>query len=370
MYSFYLHCLRSPTNLLRRYSPSFQSEQSEQSAVWAVVTGPTKGIGLSMANKLAARGFSILLVGRSLPRLKHVKEKIDNNPTSSHSHHSQVDIIHIDFSKVERNALKQLNQRLSTIDIGVLVNNVGTVIPGGLKYFTEILPEHNNMVQHVNMRSCVLMTRLVLPKIVARGSGGVINMSSLSGLHSSPLLSMYAASKAFVHSLSMSLSEETSGLSNIDVLSVTPGFVSTDMSSSMFGSHAEQRPPFLHTSTTSWCSAIRCPPVVTADTCAESILCQLGNGQRHTSGHWTHSVQRVIHSLTPSLVLSDVTHTCMRTFRQTKTNEKVRGGETKSHRYGDEEEDEELEKEEKTTCSTEGTNDLEEVGLLTHTCTT
>ena len=79
MYSFYLHCLRSPTNLLRRYSPSFQSEQSEQSAVWAVVTGPTKGIGLSMANKLAARGFSILLVGRSLPRLKHVKEKIDNN---------------------------------------------------------------------------------------------------------------------------------------------------------------------------------------------------------------------------------------------------------------------------------------------------
>tara|TARA_B110000208_G_scaffold71075_1_gene91490 strand:- start:219 stop:401 length:183 start_codon:yes stop_codon:yes gene_type:complete len=60
----------------------------------------------------------------------------------------------------------------------------------------------------------------------------------------------------------------------------------------------------------------------------------------------------------------------MRTFRQTKTNEKVRGGETKSHRYGDEEEDEELEKEEKTTCSTEGTNDLEEVGLLTHTCTT
>ena len=330
----YCHCLRPSTNLYQRY------RSTSSSKIYAVVTGATKGIGLTFAKQLAARGFSILLVGRSRDKLIQVQ-------TTIHALYSTIDVqfVEIDFAKANKDSMLQLYHMLSTIDVGLLVNNVGMVLPNGLKYFTERRPENMASMCEVNMRACLLMTRLVLPKIVNRKSGGIINMSSISGLHPTPLLTTYAATKSFVHSLSLSLSEETSGLSNIDILSCTPGFVATDMSYSMFGSHAAQSITTTTTDTkSSWCSCIRIPPVITAKMCVESILNQLGNGYVHTSGHWTHGVQNCMHSITPNFILSDITHTCMRTFQNTKNKERKNGIETK------------IDDEEEST--------LEQVGLL------
>ena len=312
----YLHCLRRPTQLLRRYQSS-----TKTSSPWAIVTGPTSGIGLAIAKKLYLRGFSIVLVGRVPERLHGVKEQLEqlahtNQNNVAHTNHpNRIEVIEIDFATAKQESLNAFTAMLTTHDIAVLINNVGMATPLG--YFTELDPKAMAALCEVNMRSCLLMTRLVLPLIVRRKSGGIVNLSSLSGLHASPMLATYAATKAFVHSLSMSLSEETSGFRNIDIQSVTPGFVSTKMSVDLFGSHAEMvhkknRPTFV---------CCQCPPVVTANACAESILSQLGNGQRHTSGHWKHTLQNVLHTMTPKFVLADITHTCMLFFQKTSREE-------------------------------------------------
>jgi hypothetical protein len=126
------------------------------------------------------------------------------------------------------------------------------------------------------------------------------------------------------------LSEEVAGLDSIDIMSVTPGFVSTSMAKSMFGEYAstcgERCSDSERDERGRWC--FNCgPPVVTADECAESVLCQLGSGMRHTSGHWKHSVQNFVQSWTPSEVLSDVTHTCMRRFQQRRRMSQEMAGE-------------------------------------------
>ena len=290
------------------------------------MTGPTRGIGLSIATQLVRRGFSVLLVGRSNDKLTRIQ-----NELRQLNENTQVEFVEIDFSTNSHSSLETLMTRVtSTMDVGVLVNNVGIALDD-LSYFTEISPASLTNLCEVNMCSSLLMSRIILPIIVRRGSGGIINMSSMSGLYATPLLSPYSATKAFVHSLSISLSEEVAGLDDIDIMSVTPGFVATSMATSMFGEYARVRGErgaagggedrHQHRNF-SWCGWSECgPPVVSADECAESVLCQLGSGQRHTSGHWKHSLQQLIQSWIPSEVLSDVTHTCMRRFRQERRRE-------------------------------------------------
>ena len=327
LHFLYLHCLRRPTQLYRRYQSS-----TKTTSPWAIVTGPTSGIGLAIAKKLYLRGFSIVLVGRVPERLHGVKEQLEQLTQLTHTNlrphnnvantntPNRIEVIEIDFATAKQQSLEAFTAMLTTHDVAVLVNNVGVATPLG--YFTENDPKAIAALCEVNMRSCLLMTRLVLPLIVRRKSGGIVNLSSLSGLHASPMLATYAATKSFVHSLSMSLSEETSGFSYIDIQSVTPGFVATKMSVDLFGSHAEMVPK--KNRATSMCC--QCPPVVTANACAESILSQLGNGQRHTSGHWKHTVQNVLHTMTPKFVLADITHTCMLLFQKTKRREEGGGG--------------------------------------------
>ena len=330
--SLYLHCFRSPTNLLLRYRLNKTSPPSTHQPVWAIVTGPTRGIGLSIATQLVRRGFSVLLVGRSNDKLTRIQSELRQL-----NENTQVEFVEIDFNSTNsHSSLETLMTRVTSMamDVGLLVNNVGIALDG-LSYFTEISPASLTNLCEVNMRSSLLMSRIILPLIVRRGSGGIINMSSMSGLYATPMLSPYAATKAFVHSLSISLFEEVAGLDGIDIMSVTPGFVATSMATSMFGEYArvrgeggaaaaggggggdrQQHHNF------SWCGWSECgPPVVSADECAESVLCQLGSGQRHTSGHWKHGLQQFIQSWIPSEVLSDVTHTCMRRFRQERRRE-------------------------------------------------
>lgn len=303
LYFLFIHFCRPPTNLLKRYQ-NRNTTRNKREQVWAVVTGPTSGIGLSMAKKLYVRGFSILLVGRSPERLTRVKDELLQMNLNQ-----QVKIIEIDFSKAKPQSFHMIENELSLVDVGLLVNNVGMVLSNGLAYFIETSAKEMAKICEVNIKTMLLMTRLVLPRMIQRKSGGIINMSSMSGLHASPMLATYAATKSFINSLSTSLSEETSGLQYIDIQSVTPGFVSTKMSSSMFGSHGQSsKKP----------SICRCPPVVTADECAESSLNQLGNGQRITSGHWKHACLNIVFNITPKYIVSDITHSCMLMFQKTK----------------------------------------------------
>ena len=291
-----------------------------------------------MAQKLYQRGFSILLVGRSMNRLHRVQEELEQlpcpTPTPGTSTRT-VKVVEMDFGKIKPESIQALTRAINALDVALLVNNVGMVLEGGLSYFTERSLEEMATLCQVNMKSCVLLSRLVLPKLMARKSGGIINLSSMSGTHPSPLLATYAATKSFVHSLSMSLAEETSSLPYIDIQSVTPGFVSTQMATALFGSHAQhgggrqvsqQSQQSQQSQCGGRCRWCQCPPVVSAEECVVSVLRQLGNGQRQTSGHWKHALMQLLFSMVPVFILSDISHTCMLHFQQTRQREHGRGG--------------------------------------------
>ena len=246
LFWLWVHCLRRPTDLWERYT---RDRDSKTAPCWAVVTGPTRGIGLAFARRLSAQGFSILLVGRASRRLDAALEDLRAGARSGSRARGDIEWrcekVEVDFAPPTASANGALGRGQTTPvssapamtrvlvnamrnkDIAILVNNVGTTL-GPLAYFTAASPAEIARLCDVNIRSTLLMTRLVLPGIVDRGSGAIVNLSSLSAFHPSPMLSGYAATKAFVHSLSRSLSEEVAEWPRVDVFSVAPGFVDTD----------------------------------------------------------------------------------------------------------------------------------------------
>lgn len=196
--------------------------QFSKYGAWSVVTGATDGIGLSFAKQLAKAGQNVVLISRSPDKLKNVSELIEKEYGVS------TKVIAVDFSSGD--IYEKIASELSGLDIGTLVNNVGLGFPHP-EYFHELaeLSTFGPKMVSVNVVSVVRMTELVLPGMVAKKKGIVLNVSSASALQPTPLLSLYAASKQFVDCFSKSLSAEYSS-KGIIVQCVMPYFVSTKMS--------------------------------------------------------------------------------------------------------------------------------------------
>jgi len=113
------------------------------------------------------------------------------------------------------------------MEVGVLINNVG-VSYAFPQYFSEISAEAVDELLACNLDSTVWLTRAVLPGMEARKSGAIVNVSSLSAHISSPLLSAYSASKAFIENFSISLNAEYRS-KGICVQSQTAAFVATKL---------------------------------------------------------------------------------------------------------------------------------------------
>jgi len=151
---------------------------------WALVTGATDGIGKGFCFELANRGLNIVLVSRTPSKLQDVATEIEEK------YKVKTKIVAIDFTK-DLDIQERIESETKDLVIGVLVNNVGMSYDYP-EYFLQIEDGATKCKAMVdcNINSMLNVTRAVLPAMVARGKGAVINMSSFSAF-SGPLLSVY-----------------------------------------------------------------------------------------------------------------------------------------------------------------------------------
>jgi short-subunit dehydrogenase len=177
----------------------------------AVVTGASSGIGWAFAEELAERGFDLVLSARRTDRLEQLAERLE----SAHGTRSQ--IVRLDLA--EPAAVPSLLQATAGRDVGLVVSNAGFNIRGA---FETTDAEEMTAMLTVNCHAPMQLAHGFIPRLKARGKGGMIFTSSVEGLIGCPYSTAYSSSKALVVSLGEGLWGELLG-SGIDVLTLCPG---------------------------------------------------------------------------------------------------------------------------------------------------
>jgi 3-oxoacyl-[acyl-carrier protein] reductase len=184
----------------------------------ALVTGASKGIGKAIALALVAEGAQVGLIARSEPDLQKLASEIQ--AIGGKAAYAMADIS--DRASVET-AVSTITNELGPIDI--LINNAGT---GKFGKFLELDPEDWERQIKVNLFGVYYTTRAVLPQMIERLSGDIINISSTAGKNGSAATSAYSASKFGVFGLSESLMQEVRK-QNIRVTALAPSTIVTDL---------------------------------------------------------------------------------------------------------------------------------------------
>ncbi len=178
----------------------------------AIVTGASRGIGRAIAERFLGEGAAVMLNSRTEAELKKTAEELRKS--------ARVACLAGDVSQeaTVRRLVEQTRKELGEIDI--LVNNAG--IYGGLKGLTELTAEDWDRVMAINLRSAFLLTRAVLPGMVERGRGAILNISTISAKGAYPLSGAYAASKAGLLGLTRAAAAEVSA-KGVRVNALCPG---------------------------------------------------------------------------------------------------------------------------------------------------
>ncbi|CAH9115361.1 unnamed protein product [Cuscuta europaea] len=193
---------------------------------WALVTGPTDGIGKAFAFQLARKGLNLVLVGRNPEKLKDVSESIKVK-------HGQIQIksVVVDFSGDLDDGVRRIREAIEGLDVGVLINNVGVSYPYA-RFFHEVDEKLLADLIKVNVEGTTKVTQAVLPGMLQRKKGAIVNIGSGAAIviPSDPLYSVYAATKAYIDQFSRCLYVEYKK-SGIDVQCQVPLYVATKMAS-------------------------------------------------------------------------------------------------------------------------------------------
>ena len=186
-----------------------------------LITGATSGIGLGCARKFAQNGYKIILNGRKQDKLDAIKQELTT------AYHAEVHTALFDVRdrQAAQTALGQLPESFKQID--VLVNNAGLVF-GVDKEWEGNLDEWEVMLD-TNIKGLLAMTRLVVPGMVERGRGHIINIGSIAGDYTYPGGSVYCATKAAVKMLSDGLRIDLVD-TPLRVTNIKPGLVETNFS--------------------------------------------------------------------------------------------------------------------------------------------
>ena len=179
----------------------------------ALITGASGGIGEELARLLAAGGANLVLVARGADRLTALATEL------SRTHNVQAGVIAQDLSAPDAaDAIAhELASRQLTIDI--LVNNAGFGVYG---FFAATPAEEEARMMQVNIVALTTLTKRLLPGMIERRQGRVLNVASTAAFQPGPMMAVYYASKAYVLSLSEALSNETAG-TGVTVTCLCPG---------------------------------------------------------------------------------------------------------------------------------------------------
>jgi short-subunit dehydrogenase len=183
----------------------------------AVITGASSGIGATFAEHLAARGLNVVLVARRQDRLEAVARSITTRYPVS------VEIKLADLSRPE--SAREFAQYLSNLEnVEFLVNSAGFGTNSALIDYDPLRLEQEI---YLDLVALILFNRAVLPRMLAKAKGNIINVSSVGGLNPSPYFAPYAATKAAVIRFTQSLYGELKG-SGVKVQVLCPGPVPTE----------------------------------------------------------------------------------------------------------------------------------------------
>jgi short-subunit dehydrogenase len=180
---------------------------------YAVVTGSSRGIGRRFAHALAARSRDLVLVARPSDDLDQLADEL----RAEHD----VTVVVVAADLAEPGAAGEVAKTIfdQGLEVDLLVNNAALVEHGA---FDELSSDAHAHAIRLNVVALVEITRALLPPMLERRRGGIVNVSSISGFQPMPYFAVYAATKAFVTSFSLALAEEVRP-SGVAVVTLCPG---------------------------------------------------------------------------------------------------------------------------------------------------
>ena len=217
----------------RKKAVSLQGKSKKYNSMSKIVfiTGASSGIGAACAQKFAEAGYTLLLNARSVDKLQTLKAELESK--------YGVEAVLLPFDVRDREAavaaLNSLPEQYQSIDI--LVNNAGLAL--GIDKEYEGVEENYDTMIETNITALLMITRLVVPGMVARGKGHVINIGSVAGDAAYPGGSVYCATKAAVKVLSDGLRMDLID-TPLRVTNVKPGLVETNFSVTRFAGDKER----------------------------------------------------------------------------------------------------------------------------------
>lgn len=183
----------------------------------AVITGASTGIGAVYADRLARRGFDLLIIARDSKRLTDLSSKLTSKTGR------KVDVISANLTNKED--LRKVESRLqSDTSISLLVNNAGF---GGTKALVHSSIDDLEDMIALNVTALTRLTAAVLPNLLARKSGAIINIASVVALNPEALNGTYSGTKAYVVNFTQSLFETLKN-TGVQVQAVLPGATRTE----------------------------------------------------------------------------------------------------------------------------------------------